>query len=161
MRRRVLIARFGLVAAALVVVWVILDARASTSSARRQVAEQADPTRPGSLAYRLAEAESSRAELVAQLAATRGDVEGLGRQVDKLPTAFPTPAPAAAPRVIIVRPPDPPAAPSPSPTPTSSAAPKAPTPSKATTPPAASKPRPTATPRPCVPVLGVEVCPGE
>jgi hypothetical protein len=161
MRRRVLIARFGLVAAALVVVWVILDARASTSAARRQLADQSNPTRAGSLAYRLAEAESSRAELVAELEATRGDLAGLGDQVDKLPTRFPTPAPAprTAPPptyvtvepgkagTFILRPVQPPTAGKPSPTPTSSPRPA----------PSAS---PTPTSPPClVALFGVGVCP--
>lgn len=161
MRRRLLIARFGLVAAALVVVWVILDARASTSAARRTVAEQGDATRPGSLAYRLAEAEAARAELVAELEATRGAVDGLGAQVDKLPTRFPTPAPA--PRTsppptyvtvepgkagtVVLRPVQPPPAARPSPAPTSS-----------------PKPAPSASPTPASPpclvaLLGVGVCP--
>ncbi len=160
MRRRLLIARFGLVAAALVVVWVILDARASTSAARRQVAEQSDPTRPGSLAYRLAEAESSRAELVAELEATRGAVGDLGDQVDKLPTSLPTAAPVprtSPPRTyvtvepgkagtVVLRPVQPPAA-----RPTTRPRPPVPT----------SSPSPTTTPRPCLASLLGGVCPDE
>lgn len=165
MRRRVLIARLGLLAVVLAAVWLLIDARGDSSAARRQLAEQSDPTSPGSLAWRLAEAEGARVELVAELQAAQAALDGLRRQVGKLPTRFPTPAPVAPARrpvtyvtvepgeagTVVLRPAQPPAtAPRPSPAPTSS-----PRPAPSASPAPATRP-------PClVAVLGMGVCPDE
>lgn len=165
-RRRLLIARAGLVAAVLAAVWLLIDARSDAAGARRQLAEQSDPTAPGSLAYRLADAESARGELVAELETAGGQLEALRRSVAGLPAKFPklpTPAATGSPAsvvtvtpgaggTVILRPvqPAPAARPASTPRPTSSSAPT-------------SSPSPSATPSPpcLVSLLGVGVCPDD
>jgi len=161
-RRRELVARAGVLVAALAAVWLLIDARSDASEATRRLADQSDPTRPGSLAYRLAETESSRAELVAELAATRGAVDGVGRSVKALPGKFPTPAPATSspPRVVIR---EVPVTVAPTPAPRPRTPPAAVKPRPRPRPPAASRPTPrptsTASPSCLAAVLGVGGCP--
>lgn len=161
---RVLIARLGVFIALLAVVWVVIDARGSATSARRQLAEQSDPTSPGSLAFRLAEAEAARAELVADLDAARASLDGLGRQVDKLPTKFPTPAPAPSTppaRTYVTVEPGPAGSVVLRPVQAPSTTPRTPSPAPSSTRrPTPASPAPAPSTSPClVAVLGVGVCP--
>lgn len=88
-RRRELIARFGLLAAALVAVWLLAHAQLDAAAARRQLAEQIDPARPGSLAAQLATANAAAARTELDLAVARTELARLGISLDELPGQLP------------------------------------------------------------------------
>lgn len=91
MRRRVLIARLGLVAAAMVVVWLLVSARLDASQARREQAAQARAAAASSAELRaqLQAANKDRDDLGTQLAAVRAEAAGIRTSVRELPGRLP------------------------------------------------------------------------